>query len=140
MQESRPTKESDFYALGMVVYEVLSGLKPFSGIRAPAVIISDVLKGKPPGRPQGELGGRFPDAVWRMLELCLMAQPSERTTSKAVLLTLEGSPPSLWPISRTADECVETGIDDWRSDAPASMPGTFPSARLEPIPNFTCDL
>jgi serine/threonine protein kinase len=38
LKKSRPTKESDCYALGMVVYEVLSGQTPFASSGAPVII------------------------------------------------------------------------------------------------------
>jgi len=92
LAESRPTKESDCYALGMVVYEVLSGRSPFAPNAAP-IVIRMVLEGKRPGRPQGEEGKLLTDAIWGMLELCWKAQPSDRISVKAVLQGLEGNPP-----------------------------------------------
>ena len=37
LKETRPTKESDCYALGMVIYEVLSGQTPFAPSALPPV-------------------------------------------------------------------------------------------------------
>ncbi|KAF9645406.1 kinase-like protein [Thelephora ganbajun] len=91
LKESRPTKESDCYALGMVIYEVLSGRTPFAQRSFPAVILR-VLKGERPGRPQGKEGELFTDAIWGILELCWKPQPSDRASAKAVLLCLEGAP------------------------------------------------
>ena len=39
LTESRPTKESDCYALGMVIYEVLSGQTPFAPSRGLPIIL-----------------------------------------------------------------------------------------------------
>lgn len=54
-RDGRPTKESDCYALGMVVYEVLSGQAPFAQFREFAVV-RNVLEGGRPVRPQGAKG------------------------------------------------------------------------------------
>ena len=96
LTESRPTRESDCYALGMVIYEVLSGQTPFAPSTAP-VVIWKVLGGQRPGRPEGDGGAQFTDDLWGTLEHCWMCQPNERTSAKAVLECLQGTPPLLRP-------------------------------------------
>ena len=91
LERGRPTKESDCYALGMVVYEVLSGQTPFAPAKVPTVIWK-VLNGECPERPQGEEGKPFTDAIWGVLELCWKPQPSDRASAKVVLRRLEGTP------------------------------------------------
>ena len=86
--EGRPTKESDCYALGMVIYEVLSGRAPFAPFTAPHVIWK-VLKGERPERPKGKEGALFTDELWEMLGLCWRQQPGERTSAKDVPRCLE---------------------------------------------------
>jgi serine/threonine protein kinase len=83
-----PTKESDCYALGMVIYEVLSGRMPFTSYTAP-VVIWKVLNGERPKRPQGSDGELFTDSVWRVVEHCWKPQPHDRISADAVLLGLE---------------------------------------------------
>ena len=51
--DGRPTKDSDCYALGMVILEVLSGRPPFSGCSG-LVAMGKVIEGERPGRPQGK--------------------------------------------------------------------------------------
>ena len=90
LEKSQPTRESDCYALGMVIYEILSGCAPFG----PNSFIADlvgVLAGKRPERPQGEAGKLFTDGIWDVLQLCWKAVPSERANAKEVLLVLERS-------------------------------------------------
>jgi len=88
--KSRPTEKSDCYAMGMVIYEVLSGQTPFSQSILSATI-AKVLEGKRPERPEGEEGKSFTDAIWRLLELCWKHQPSDRANARAVLACLDDS-------------------------------------------------
>jgi hypothetical protein len=86
---SRLTKESDCYALGMVIYEVLSGQEPFAEYWEHQV--ADMVRGgKRPSRPQGKGGTWFTDDIWGILELCWKAHPRDRISAKAVLLCLKG--------------------------------------------------
>ena len=98
LKESCPTKESDCYALGMVIYEVLSGQQPYASCKEVAVIFK-VLDGERPKRPRGEGGAPFTDDIWGMLELCWKPQPSDRISAKAILLVLEGNPSPFQPPS-----------------------------------------
>jgi len=77
----QPTKESDCYALGMVILEVLSGLVPFSHDIS-WIVMQKVLRGEHPERPEGEL---FMDDLWEMLELCWATQPESRPSIGSVL-------------------------------------------------------
>jgi len=110
LRNNCPTKESDYYALGMVVYEVLSGRTPFSQ-HYPSALIIRILDGERPPRPQGEEGKLFSDRIWRVLELCWEPQPGDRIDARAVLLGLEESPSLSGPPS-DADAIDETDTDD----------------------------
>jgi len=110
---SRPTKGSDCYALGMVVYEVLSGQTPFAEW-GDALVIRKVVEGERPMRPQGNEGKLFTDAIWEVVKLCWEAQPSDRTSPEVVLLGLEGNPPPLKSTSGAGGD-VEIDVGD-RSD------------------------
>jgi len=119
LKESRPTDASDCYALGMVIYEVVSGQKPFASLEGLAVI-RKVLYGKRPGRPRGEGGKLFTDGIWRILELCWKRRPGDRISAKTVLRGLEEDSFSSWP-SSDMDGIVEMGSGDHdRSDDTAS--------------------
>jgi serine/threonine protein kinase len=92
LKDSRPTKESDCYSLGMVIYEVLSGQVPFAPHRDFTAMLK-IAEGERPERPQGEEGRLFTDGIWSTLELCWKHQPHDRISANAVLLHLEGHPP-----------------------------------------------
>ena len=91
LMETRPTKESDCYALGMVIYEVLSGQVPFAPWKD-IIVIWKIVNGDRPERPWGKEGRLIKGAIWRVLEHCWKYQPSERPTAKAVLQSLESIP------------------------------------------------
>ena len=84
----RPTKQSDCYALGMVIYEVLSGQVPFAPVGR-FVAMRKVMDGEHPQRPGGAEGVWFTNDLWRMLKRCWATQPENRPSSSAVLECLE---------------------------------------------------
>jgi serine/threonine protein kinase len=87
LKRSHPTRESDRYALGMVVYEVLNGQAPFAPSAAPVL---KILRGERPERPEGPRGAWFTDDIWGMLELCWDPQPGDRPSPDTVLRCLQG--------------------------------------------------
>ena len=89
LEDSRPTKESDCYALGMVILEVLSGEVPFKEDSNNYIVTQKVLEGKHPGRPRGAGAVRFTNSLWRMLERCWSLQIKDRPTAKDVLERFE---------------------------------------------------
>ena len=108
-KNSRPTRSSDCYALGMVIYETISGKLPFHEYTDPAVVVK-VLEGERPPR-----GARFTDSLWRMLEQCWTPQPDDRPSIGDVLQYLEAVS-NLWePYSPAADEEMGKGGDSWES-------------------------
>jgi len=91
LKKVRPTRESDCYALGMVVYEVLSGCSPY-GTNNSFIILRKVLEGERPERPEGKTGKLFTDEIWDVAELCWKPEPSERAKARDVLECLEADP------------------------------------------------
>ena len=90
----QPTKESDCYALGMVVYEILTACTPF-GESSSCDILHKVLGGGRPERPQGLAGRKLlTDWIWDVVQLCWKHNPSERASANDVLLRLEGIHPA----------------------------------------------
>ena len=110
-KDSRPTKESDCYALGMVVLEVLSGRPPFASDKD-VIVLRKILDGERPGRPGGSEGAWFTDRLWRMLDLCWATRPKSRPTVEAVLERLERISKAWEPPSQEVDWDVGTDKDD----------------------------
>ena len=79
VKTSRPSKSSDCYSLGMVIYEIISGNLPFHEDRDLTVFVK-VLKGE---RPRRE--ARFANDLWDILEQCWMPQPNDRPTVEDIL-------------------------------------------------------
>ena len=138
IQIHRRTKYSDRYALGMVIYEVLSGHEPFDQY-TDYVVFGKVLKGERPERPRGQdRVAQFMDDVWDMLELCWATLPQNRPRIEDVLKCLEKgacswTPPSPLPMAvplavnsltwNTSDITSEqsVGVDE-REVSPLSQP------------------
>ena len=98
VQDCRPTKYSDCYALAMVVYEVLSLRQPFHQYRN-LVITGRIIQGYRPERPDGVGGAWFTNDVWELLKRCWVPEPQNRPSVEDVLCCLEESSAS-WSSSR----------------------------------------
>ena len=102
-EDGRATKESDYYALGMVILEVLTGRVPFPRYNDSTVVMK-VVDGEHPGRPQGAKAAWFTDDLWRMLERCWSPQPKVRPTAEAILEHFKRSSMAWKPLPSTTDE------------------------------------
>ena len=105
-----PTKSSDCYALGMVIYETISGHLPFHE-HADLEVFVKVLDGERPPRE-----ARFTDSLWSVLELCWKLHPNDRPSVEEVLHCLEREPPLLGPDEGVEDDLVNEGWEEDSSD------------------------
>ncbi|KAF9789525.1 kinase-like domain-containing protein [Thelephora terrestris] len=85
LPKCRLTKESDCYALGMVIYEVLSGRTPFEGIKKWEVP-TEVIAGKRPGIPEHSSSMKGP---WNLARGCWDHFPRKRPNSRTILDRLQ---------------------------------------------------
>jgi len=131
LETSRPTKSSDCYALGMVIYETICGNLPFHKYTDLTVFVK-VLEGE---RPPQEVG--FADSLWEMLELCWKSQPSARPNVEDVLQCLERVSRSWEPPSPDAHREVDKGVDsDSLSDTSGMSSRFIPSAMFHGLSVF----
>lgn len=111
----RPTKSSDCYAFGMVIYEAISGEVPFYTHKDFNVLVT-VLAG---GRPARCVG--FTDHLWKMLERCWAYRPDDRPSTEEVLQCLREFPKlPKSPTTRT-DRDPESCSDDQGLNVPLSF-------------------
>ena len=110
-KNARPTKESDCYALGMVIFEVLTGQVPFPRCNN-LVVMRKIIEGESPDRPQGPEAAWFTDDLWGMLEQCWLPTPKLRPTTEAILEWLAKDSAAWEPLSPTTDTDSQVGTDD----------------------------
>ena len=106
----RPTMESDCYALGMVIYEVLSGQAPFSSYQSLWGVARKVLDGDRPKKPEGGRGAWFTTEIWTMLEFCWKPRPADRPSSRDILWGLEKAHPPSSPCTHSDSEDSEPDV------------------------------
>ena len=104
-KKSRPTKASDCYAFGMVIYETISGRLPFYEHTDLNVFVK-VLKGERPCKEPGFTGG-----LWEMVKSC-WAQPRDRPSIISILRFLESDSSSSAPLVLPASLEDESSSDD----------------------------
>jgi serine/threonine-protein kinase len=78
-----PTPACDCYAVGVTLYELLTGRPPFTGV--PAAVMHSHLH-VTPERPDG-----IPDAAWQVIEACLDKDPGRRPGAAELELALRGA-------------------------------------------------
>lgn len=104
------TLESDRYALGMVIYEVLTGLLPFYHMRAFSPVTAVVIDGERPEKPANAKSLGFSDTIWKLVWSCWNASRSTRPTAQQLFddfstAACDWVPPPVYPVE------VETGDD-----------------------------
>ena len=109
-RDGRPTKESDCYAFGMVVYEVLSGQAPFAQFKD-FIVMRKVIDGERPERPRGMQGTWFTDELWEMVKLCWAHESNARPSLDTVFQCLKDASRALRP--PTADGDTDIHDDEW---------------------------
>ena len=124
------TNESDCYALGMVILEVLSGQVPFPSYN-PLIVMRKVIEGDRPRRPQAAEGLWFTNGLWETLELCWSPLPSSRPAIEAVLDCLKRTSTAWQPLPPSVDIDTETDTDDEFSFT-VSGPDIFPHSVSNP--------
>jgi len=84
LEKGVPSKEADIYALGMTVYQVLTGQWPFYPKREAEVVLV-VVSGKRPPKPEnaGEIG--MTEAVWELMNECWREDRTKRPDILQVL-------------------------------------------------------
>ena len=105
---NRPTKMSDCYAFGMVIYEagvsvgglmlqvlkcaqVLCGHDPYHGMGSLAIMPA-ILEGVRPEKPKNAMDLGFTEALWETVEKCWAGDRSARPDVKDILSCLNGTP------------------------------------------------
>lgn len=86
LDKEMPSKEADIYALGMTVYQVLTGERPFFSKREPEVIHA-VISGERPPKPENADIIGMTKAVWDLLEVCWREDRATRPNIAHVLET-----------------------------------------------------
>ena len=91
---------SDLFAFGLVLYELITGKRPFTG-KSQASLIASILKEQP--RPLQELIPLTPASLERVLQTCLEKDPEKRWQSaREVKHALEWLADAVPPVSPVA--------------------------------------
>ena len=123
-KNGRPTKGSDCYALGMVIFEVLTGKVPFHGFNR-LVVMRKIIEGQHPGKPKGPEAVWFTDDLWAMLKQCWLYRPKQRPTVEGVLECLEQGLATWKPLILSTDSDCQVDSDD--SDSTSHNPCVCPT-------------
>jgi len=128
-KDGRPTKPSDCYALGMVIYETISGNVPFH--RHPDLtVVMKVVGGERPPRGDG-----FTESLWEMLEMCWVPQPNNRPSIETVLQYLEMASNSIEATPRVGEGMDEgDGWDSATNSSGGDSPNSFALGDHEQLP------
>ena len=105
--DDRPTKKSDSYALGMVVYEVrpgvsvptlgvfelticqvLSGNSPYWDVKNEGTLIYVIMEGYRPKKPDAAESLGFTNELWKTVQRCWLTEASARPDVKTILTHL----------------------------------------------------
>ncbi|CAE6434943.1 unnamed protein product [Rhizoctonia solani] len=86
VNDGQHTKASDVFALGMTIYEVLTGKVPYHEIKDVTPVILQIIKRDTPTRPvSNPVGHASGDALWQLFMLCWKYEPEGRPSAAEVV-------------------------------------------------------
>jgi serine/threonine protein kinase len=81
---ARPSEEADMYAFGIVVYEVITGARPFGRRRVEELFLL-TTRGVRPNRPEDPIAIGFGEGTWEFAERCWDRDWGRRPTAREAL-------------------------------------------------------
>jgi serine/threonine-protein kinase len=113
--------QSDIFTLGVVMYELCSGRRPYGETKAPAAQLAAVLAGPPP------LLDQIPDKLARVIARCIECDPDKRYADAGELLA------ALAPFVEGAEPPTERARPVRRNaPVPPPLPATLPTRPTPP--------
>jgi serine/threonine protein kinase len=98
LQANRANKQTDVYALGIIMWELSMCEVPFSDVSNEQILISAILKGKKPDIPDPlpSCACTFPPKYFQIMKNC-WNQPEQRPTASELLAALKSIDPTARP-------------------------------------------
>jgi len=87
MLDGVTNNETDIYSFGMTMYEIYSGVPPFSNTADPLLLQLVVEWGRRPRRPDNE-ANELDDQTWQLMEAAWHADPKHRPSASEVVSRL----------------------------------------------------
>ena len=81
---ARASKEADMYAFGTLVYEVITGSRPFEHCSVSDLLRLDIQGSRLP-RPEDPVAVGFGQGMWEFVEKCLNGNPKLRPSAAEAL-------------------------------------------------------
>ncbi|KEP49401.1 tyrosine kinase family catalytic domain protein [Rhizoctonia solani 123E] len=88
LEEATKSKESDVYALGMTMLEVITGEVPYPKCKTDPQVITQVIRGAQPSRPKELDDNNRDNQMWDLLVSCWNREPVARPSAEQVLESL----------------------------------------------------
>ena len=108
----RPTQPADIYAMGVVIYEVLTGFQPFYEQRYGIFELTyHVVRGSRPVKPENAEQIGFGGGIWELVEECWSQESTRRPTIQRVLAHLTRVATSSAIVGPTPEEPCESMED-----------------------------